>query len=239
MPFDFLQHLSKQIIQVWRKRVSARLLPLLSAIRIGGLVIAAFALWGFAKIADEVLERESQTLDTAILLTLKQLHTPFLDRVMLGITFLGEPEVLLVLCLLVGMGLLRQHRPSEATTLAIAGLGALGLNFLLKDLFARARPMLWQRTIDVSYYSFPSGHAMISLVVYGMLGYLLATRFSRWWSFIFSGTILLIAMIGLSRLYFGVHWPTDVIAGYAAGIVWLIACILSLEVWRSRRLPNG
>lgn len=235
MPFDFLRHLSKQIIRVWRERVSPRLLPLLSAIRIGGLLVAALALWGFAQIAEEVLEQESQAIDTVILLFLRRLHTPLLDRVMLGITFLGEPMVLLVLCILVGMVLLRRHRKSEATTLAIAGVGAIGLNFLLKDLFARSRPTLWERTVDVSYYSFPSGHAMISLVVYGMLGYLLATRFRRWWGWILSATILLIATIGLSRLYLGVHWPTDVVAGYAAGLVWLVACILSLEVWRERR----
>ncbi len=96
--------------------------------------------------------------------------------------------------------------------------------------------MLWQRSVDVSFYSFPSGHAMVSLVIYGMLSYLLATRFHRKRKSILSVTILLIAAIGLSRLYLGVHWPTDVIAGYAAGLVWLIACIFSLEVWRQRRL---
>lgn len=235
MPFHFLPHLSQQIVQLWRQKVSPKLLPLISTIRVGGLLIAALALWGFAEIADEVLERETQAFDRGILLALKHLHTRLLDRVMVAITFLGEPSVLLGLCLALGIWLLRRRQRSEATTLAIASLGAISLNFVLKDLFARARPTLWQRVVDVSLYSFPSGHAMISLVVYGMVGYLLATRFKRWSALIVSLTILLIVIIGLSRLYLGVHWPTDVIAGYAAGLVWLVACILSLEVWRERR----
>lgn len=235
MPLHWLRHKSRQIIRFWQQKGYARLLPLLSAIRVGGLLAAALALWGFAQIADEVLENETQKIDQAILLRLFRLHTPLLDRVMQVITFLGEPSFLLVICLIVGSSLLFRRHRSAATTLAIAGIGAIGLNFLLKNLFARARPMLWQRTVDVSLYSFPSGHAMVSLVIYGMLGYLLATRFQRWQKSILSVAILLIAAIGFSRLYLGVHWPTDVIAGYAAGLVWLIACILSLEVWRQRR----
>jgi undecaprenyl-diphosphatase len=76
---------------------------------------------------------------------------------------------------------------------------------------------------------------MISMVIYGLLGYFLGSRFpkQRWW--IYSLTVVLVAAIGLSRLYLGVHWPTDIIAGYTAGLVWLIACILSLEVWKHFR----
>jgi len=125
----------------------------------------------------------------------------------------------------------RKHR-SSATTIAIAGAGGIGLNILLKQLFARARPQLWERTVDVRFYSFPSGHAMMSMVIYGLLSYFLASRFPRWRVGIFSLTLVLIAAIGFSRLYLGVHWPTDIIAGYTAGLVWLISCILSLEIWQ-------
>ncbi len=234
MPLHWVRHKSRQIIRFWRQKGDARILPLLSAIRVGGLLAAALALWGFAAIADEVLENETQKFDRAILQALLRLHTPWLDRLMQAITFVGEPSFLLVISLIVASWLLFRRRRSAATTLAIACIGAIGLNFLLKNLFARARPMLWQRSVDVSFYSFPSGHAMVSLVIYGMLSYLLATRFHRYRKSIFSVTILLIAAIGFSRLYLGVHWPTDVIAGYAAGFVWLIACIFSLEVWRQR-----
>lgn len=234
MPFQSLHHLSKKIVLLWQEKVTPKLLPLLSVIRIGGLVAAGLSLWGFATIAREVLEKETNNLDVEVLLTLKSWHRPLLDRAMLGITFLGNPDVLLVICFLVGIWLLGRRRRAQATTLAIAGLGAVGLNYLLKDLFARTRPALWERIVDVRSYSFPSGHAMISLVVYGAIGYLLVLRFPRWQPLILSLTALLISAIGFSRLYLGVHWPTDVAAGYAAGLLWLLACILSLEVWRSR-----
>lgn len=213
-----------------------KLLSLISIIRLAGLAVAALAMGGFAFIAEEVLKQQTQTLDREILLALRRLHTPLLDRVMVGVTFLGEPKLLLVLSLSLGFWwLLRNHR-SEATTLAITAAGAIGLNTLLKLLFARARPAMWERVVDVRFYSFPSGHAMMSLVIYGLLGYFLIVHFPRWRWLILSLTILLITAIGFSRLYLGVHWPTDVLAGYTAGLVWLIACIFSLEVWKESHL---
>ncbi|MEW6497887.1 MAG: phosphatase PAP2 family protein, partial [Cyanobacteriota bacterium] len=124
------------------------------------------------------------------------------------------------------------------TILVIAAVGAAVLNNLLKILFGRARPELWERIVDVRQYSFPSGHAMISLVIFGMIGYLLSTKFPQWRGWIIGLTIVLVTGIGLSRLYLGVHWPTDIVAGYAAGLVWLFACIFSLQVWQDRRLAT-
>lgn len=216
----------------------SKIRSLISIIRLGGLAVAALAMWGFATIAQEVLEKETYAFDTSILLYLRSLHTPLRDRVMLAFTFFGEPNLLLALSVSLGIMLwVRKHR-SEATTIAVTGAGALGLNILLKQLFARARPQIWERTVEVKFYSFPSGHAMISMVIYGLLGYLLGSRFpkQRWW--IYGLTIILVAVIGLSRLYLGVHWPTDVIAGYTAGLVWLIACIYSLEVWKQFRASS-
>ncbi len=217
----------------------SKIRSLISIIRLGGLAVAALAMWGFATIAQEVLEKETQAFDTSILLYLKSLHTPLRDRIMLAFTFFGEPNLLLALSVSLGIILWVRKHHSEATTIAVAGGGAIGLNILLKQLFARARPQLWERTVEVKFYSFPSGHAMISMVIYGWLGYLLGSRFpkQRWW--IYGWTIILVAVIGLSRLYLGVHWPTDVIAGYTAGLVWLIACISSLEVWKQFRASSA
>lgn len=223
--------LSRLVRAVGNKRIFA----LIWRIRVGGLLLAALSIWGFAQIADEVLEKESQAFDTRILLAIERIHTPLLDRVMLGITFIGDPTVLLIICLGFGIWLLKQGRRATTTTLGVAAVGAIVLNFLLKNLFGRARPELWNRIVDVGYYSFPSGHAMVSLVIYGLLGYILSTQFPRARKFILCLTAILVAAIGFSRLYLGVHWPTDVAAGYAAGLVWLIACISSLKVWRKYR----
>lgn len=167
-------------------------------------------------------------LDTAILLAIQKLHTPLLDQIMVGVTFLGEPLALVSICLGVEIFLLYNRRP-EKTKLAIATASAIGLNFLLKLLFGRARPALWDRLVNVGFHSFPSGHAMVSMVIYGFIGYILAKEFPQYEKQISALAIVLILAIGFSRLYLGVHWPTDVLAGYAIGLVWLIVCILNLR----------
>lgn len=226
--------LSRELILALPQWLREHLLPLLLTIRVAGFLLAALGLWLFSAIADEILDKESFTFDKEILLTLRELHTPVLDKVMLGFTFLGEPVILLIVCLILSIWLLTRGQRSQATVLVIAAAGAIALNNLLKLLFGRARPMLWERIVDVGQYSFPSGHAMISMVIFGMIGYLLSFRFPLWRIGIISLTILLVTGIGLSRLYLGVHWPTDIVAGYAAGLVWLISCIFSFQVWQER-----
>ncbi|MBV9388248.1 MAG: phosphatase PAP2 family protein [Chroococcidiopsidaceae cyanobacterium CP_BM_ER_R8_30] len=221
--------LSRIIHKIWD------FLSLFLNLRVGGFLVAAFTVWLFAKIANEVLEKETQAFDRSTLLILRHLHTPLLNQVMIGVTALGQPSALLIVTLSLGIWLfLKRHRP-EAIALAIGAVGSLGLNYLLKELFRRARPPIWEHVISVTQFSFPSGHAMMSLVVYGLSAYLLSNRFYRWRVPIFSFSILLILAIGFSRLYLGVHWPSDVAAGYAAGIAWLMACILELEISRRRR----
>jgi undecaprenyl-diphosphatase len=213
-----------------------RLFSLLTAIRLSGLAIAIFALWGFVELADEVLEQETEAIDRAILLTVRQFHAPWLDRLMVGITHLGDFSVLTFACITCMGVLLYRKRRSKAVTLAIAAVGAGFLNFILKAGFGRDRPELWARTVEAGFSSFPSGHAMTSLVIYGAIAYLLVRSVKGWrrWLVVVLAA-LLIGAIGFSRLYLGVHWPTDVMAGYTAGLVWLIACIISLEVWQDYR----
>ena len=233
-----MSKLSHQLILALPRWVQEHLLPVLLTIRAAGFVLATLALWGFATLAYGILDKESFTFDKQLLLALRQLHTPLLDIVMLGFTYIGEPITLLALCGGLSIWLLKLGERSQATILVIAGTGAVVLNNLLKILFGRARPLLWERVVDVGRYSFPSGHAMISFVVLGMIGYLLTAKFPQWRRRISSLTLILVLGIGLSRLYLGVHWPTDILAGYAAGLVWLFACIFSLQVWQERRLAT-
>jgi len=228
--------LSKELILALPKWAREHLLPVLLTIRAAGFLLAALAMWVFATLAYEILAKESFTFDKQILLALRELHGPLWDVVMLGLTYIGQPTALLSLCAGLGIWLLKLGERSQATVLIIAASGATALNVLLKHLFGRARPLLWERVVDVGQYSFPSGHAMISMVTFGMIGYLLTTKFPQWRGRIISLTLVLVIGIGLSRLYLGVHWPTDIVAGYAAGIVWLFTCIFSLQVWQDRRL---
>lgn len=231
----WIRQLSSWILKAWATLIGPRLLPLLTTIEVAGLGLAGLGLWAFAELADEVLEQETRGFDTAVLLFLRQLHTPLLDQLMIGITTLGQPTLLVIVSLVISGVLALNQQWFKGIIFVSAALGAAGLNVLLKDVFTRSRPALWERIVDAQYSSFPSGHAMVSFVIYGLVGYLLATQ-SRYRSdLILALTMLLISLIGLSRLYLGVHWPTDVIAGYAAGLVWLVACILTLEIGQRRQ----
>ncbi|MEP0957685.1 phosphatase PAP2 family protein [Microcoleus sp. FACHB-1515] len=230
-----MRQFSHHLISRWRQQISPKIVPLLSTVWAIGLGIAALSLWAFAQIADEVMEQETLNFDRNILLTLRTLHRPWLDRLAILITDLGDPWTLGISSGILALLLLWRRRIAEAIVLAIATTGAIGLNVLLKAFFDRPRPELWDRLVNVRYHSFPSGHAMVSLVVLGIIGYWLAVQYPKRRSLILAVTGLWIFATGLSRLYLGVHWPTDVIAGYAAGLVWLIACILSLEIaWKRR-----
>ncbi|OKH41856.1 phosphoesterase [Calothrix sp. HK-06] len=165
-------------------------------------------------------------LDEKVLLTIQKLHSPFLDTVMIGATLFGEGTTLLLVSGLYRHWLLRHNRRRDANTLMVAAFGGIGLNCLLKLLFARSRPLLWDRIVEVGHYSFPSGHSMVSMIVYGYISYTLAKQYPQYRNQISALAVAFIMAIGFSRLYLGVHWLTDVTAGYAAGLVWLSACIL-------------
>ena len=119
--------------------------------------------------------------------------------------------------------------------------GSALLDWLLKDLFRRPRPHFAHPLVVETSYSFPSGHAMESFVVYGMLAYFAVLTLRSWRArtAVVIGVALLVILIGFSRMYLGVHYFSDVIGGYAAGVVWLAACISGLEVVRRRPRSLG
>lgn len=228
-----MKNFSLQLLNFWRRKYGSKLLSLLSFIWLAGLGVASIFLWIFIEIADEVLEEESNHLDLTVLRMFQKWHHPVLNRFMVSITHLGDPIWLFCLVLIITGILIWRQKKLIVFTFIILTTGGVVLNFLLKTVFSRDRPNLDYYLIEADYYSFPSGHAMVSLICYGFLGYLLIIYYRRWQTFIISTTTLLILAIGLSRLYLGVHWLTDVLAGYAAGIVWVLVCILSLEVIKS------
>lgn len=168
-----------------------------------------------------------EAIETKILWQIQQLSHPFLDRVMLAITALGNAEVAVLVFLITVIMLWWRHARREALMFILAGGGSVMLNLGLKLLFQRPRPELWSPLITEHTYSFPSGHALQGAVLYGALSYLLAIRFPRFANCLYGGAMLLVGAIGLSRLYLGVHWPLDVLAGWSVGFLWLL---ISLRV---------
>ncbi|NJO94524.1 MAG: phosphatase PAP2 family protein [Hydrococcus sp. RM1_1_31] len=220
----------------WLRQIHPRLTSLIVTIGIFGLAICLLILFVVAQLSEEVLEKEAFAFDKSLLLLLHQFANPNLDAVMLAITRLGNPSFVIVV-FVVSLGILWwRHYRQEAMGFAIACLGAFILNTGLKLFFSKPRPQLWIGLIAEKSYSFPSGHALGSLVLYGFLAYLLAIHYPKLTIFIYSLAGILIAAIGFSRLYLGVHWPTDIIGGYGVGFLWLMCCIIMLRLQKLRRV---
>ncbi len=189
-----------------------------------GLILLACLTW----LGQDVLERESIPIDVPLLQQIHQWANPLLDQFMLGITRLADPEVVVVVVAIALGWLVRRRQWRSSAMLVFTCLGTLMLNQGMKFAFARPRPLLWPRLIQETSYGFPSGHALGSIVLYGFLAYLLVRRYPRRVRSIYGMATGLIGAIGFSRLYLGVHYPTDVIAGYATGLLWLMFCVFLL-----------
>ena len=207
------------------------------------MALSAFALWVFVAVSDEMLEGDSLRLDKWLLMLFRDPADPALPlgpawvrEVMRDITALGSTFVLLVVTIAsIGFLVLTKNRRAALLVL-VAVLGGMLLSSLLKAGFDRARPDVVMHTTRVYSASFPSGHAMMSAVVYLTLGALLAAtqQGTRLKVYILGLSAFLTLIVGVSRVYLGVHWPTDVLAGWALGASWAMAC-WSVMVWLQRR----
>ena len=203
------------------------------------LTIAAVAvlLAAFGFIADEVVEGETRAFDTRLMLALRTAGNPsdpvgpvWFEEMMRDFTALGSTGVLTVMTLAV-VGFLAFTRKRHAALLvAVSVAGGTLLSTLMKIGFARPRPDLVPHETIVSSASFPSGHSMMSAVVYLTLGVLLArTQASqRVKLYILAVAAALAVLVGVSRVYLGVHWPTDVLAGWSLGAAWALGCWLAM-----------
>ena len=211
-----------------------------------GFVISVAGLWLFGGITEDVIHHDPLTqFDVTLLDWVHARATPAGYAISKGISLFGSPVTLTVLAL--GVSLLlaarRQWILLGGWLAALAGGGLL--DEVLKFVIRRPRPPYAAAFLHHYTWSFPSGHAMGSLISYGMLVYVLAVFWIRRRSAQISvvlGAALLIVAVGLSRLYLGVHYFSDVVGGYAAGLLWLSACISGLEVarrWRVAVPPTG
>lgn len=202
-------------------------LPLL-----GALLALALSLWAFGAIVDEqILEGETRT-DERLAVWLHGRATEPLTDVFRAITRLGNFITLFAVTLVAVVIFWRRRERIDAAFVALAALGAQVLSTGMKLGFRRDRPFFPDPLATESTFSFPSGHALVSLAVYGSIALVLARRLTSriQRALLLGATALLVIAIGFSRLYLGVHFLSDVLAGYAAGAAWLAFLYVVLEV---------
>lgn len=199
------------------------------------VLLIVFCVWGFIELADEVLERSPLAVDEWVMGSLRDPANPaalrgpaWVHEWVRDVTALGSMPVVLVFLLIVAGYLAMTRRYSALVLLLAAVTGGLVLSITLKYLIGRPRPPMIPPDLHVASASFPSGHTVLSAVVYLTLGALLAQLVERRRLKIYFVTVglLLTLLVGLSRVFLGVHYPSDVLAGWALGLAWAIACWL-------------
>jgi undecaprenyl-diphosphatase len=193
----------------------AAIIPVSLGVAVGSLLF-------FAWLSEEIRERGTDRFDSAVRFAVHQHASPWLTALLSRVTYLGDwPVILAGTCvLLLVCWYCKQRGLLLLVLVTMAGAGILDGTLKLAfhrprpDPFVGAKPGTW---------SFPSGHALISLCFYGLIAGILSLRANRGWqrAVIWASASLLVALIGLSRVYLGVHWPSDVVAGYAAGMIWM------------------
>jgi membrane-associated phospholipid phosphatase len=203
-----------------------------------GLLVSLLGLWGFAGITEDVVTHEPLTqFDLALQSWFRAHATPMGDRVFVVISLLGSPVAMAGLALAGAAWLAWRRRWLLLGGWAAAFGGAGVLAWGLKLAVRRPRPVGAAAFLHGATFSFPSGHALGSLIGFGVLAYLLMTYGARRNGAqlaIVAAAAALVLAIGVSRLYLGVHYFSDVVGGFAAGVLWLAACVSGLEVARRR-----
>ncbi len=189
-----------------------------------GLAGAIASLLLLSWLTEEVLEGETRQFDEVTRSAIHQVASPGLTTLMRGTSFLGSTLFLTALTVIVVLCFAIRRWRREAILFAITMVGAALLDITLKHTFHRARPIPYFNIVAPSSYSFPSGHSLASFCFYGALAAILTTRFKNVRSqfAIWSSAAIIILLIGFSRIYLGVHYTTDVLAGFAAALIWII-----------------
>lgn len=213
------------------------------------LLVTGMGIWTFIEIADEVLEGDSHRFDKQILLSLRTvedradpLGPSWLEEAARDVTGLGSVAVLTIVAITIGGYLLCTKRRWVALFLGVSIVGGVSFASLLKSGFDRPRPELVPHQTEIFTKSFPSGHASMSAIVFLTAGAIMARTQSgrRTKGFLIAMPLLVTILVGVTRVYLGVHWPTDVLAGWSLGVTWAAASWLLFRFLERRyRLPTA
>jgi len=223
-------------------RLGRRELTILAAI-----LVPALLLGGFLALASEVAEGDTTSFDRAILLALRSPGDPaqpigphWVELAMRDITALGGFTVVTLVTLAAVGYLVISGRHASALLLAVSVAGGAALSNGLKSFFARPRPDFVAHSVEVTSLSFPSGHAILSAITYLTIGVMLTTveREPARRFYILAVAAVLTLSIGISRIYLGVHYPTDVLAGWSVGAAWAMACFAIARLLRPEPSPG-
>jgi undecaprenyl-diphosphatase len=196
------------------------------------LALAGLA-WIFFAIADAVKENETRSIDEVILLALRAdpagkdpIGPPWLQQALLDLSALGSGAVTALLTTLVVIFLLLDRKPRLAIMLTVCALGTWGVMTAFKQLYGRGRPSIVQPMYGTDGFAFPSGHASISAALYVTLGVVIASHVQRRGlrPYVIGAGAFLALVVGFTRVYIGVHYPSDVVAGWTVGLAWALLC---------------
>ena len=203
-----------------------------------GLGTAIVALIFFGWLADEALEGDARAFDDATRAAVHQLASPMVTAIMRGLSFIGSTIALTIATIFVVVRFAMQKWKREAILFALTMIGAGLLNITLKLAFKRPRPVPFFNLSPPESYSFPSGHSLTRAVFFGALAAILTARIKsrQVRAAIWIVSTVMFLLIGLSRIYLGVHYTTDVIAGFAAALIWiLVVRFVEMGLVRRRR----
>jgi undecaprenyl-diphosphatase len=194
--------------------------------------VALMTTFGLAKLHDEILKASFEQRDIAIQSWVHGFAQPTLTEVMRGLSWIGSPFVLVPVVTLAAGLMWWLKRKDNAVLVAAAALGGVALDEVMKLHFKRLRPEVPWALVHEHSFSFPSGHSVLAMVMYGVIVYKTYDKLHSMWAraALMAGAILMVLGIGVSRVYLGAHYPSDVAGGYFVGAVWL-AAVISSDLW--------
>ncbi len=204
-----------------------------------GVLLLSLSTWIFADLAEDIAAGDPLTITDARFSSWLHVHRiRSLTSFLLVVTNLHSTLGITIMTLLLCVYAWRSQLKHWISTILLTVYGGMILNFLLKGVFQRARPRFNDPILTLTSYSFPSGHTMMATVLYGVLGALIISQVRNWiWrALAVVSAVIMIVLVGFSRIYLGAHYLSDVLGAMAEGVAWLAVCLTGIDTWRRRRL---